>query len=284
MERITTIAALRSSLAVARREGKRIALVPTMGALHEGHLSLVDAARQSADLVVMSVFVNHLQFGLQEDLGSYPRSLERDADLAAGRGVDLLFAPDDEEMYHGDTGVRVTPGKMATAWEGTIRPGHFEGVLTVVAKLFHIVGPSVAWFGQKDVQQVIMIRSMVHDLNMPVEIGVAPIVRDRDGLALSSRNAYLSAEERQMATAIPRALGAVLDRWRGGERAAGRLRDEGLRVLATAPELTVDYLAIVEATAMTPVEVAAPGCVVAVAARVGATRLLDNLFLDQEAL
>ncbi|MGH7513267.1 MAG: pantoate--beta-alanine ligase, partial [Gemmatimonadales bacterium] len=192
----------------ARATGRRVALVPTMGYLHEGHLRLVDEARRQADAVVMSVYVNPLQFGPNEDLARYPRDLPRDRALAQARGVDALFAPADAVMYPPGSEIRVIPGPTADRWEGAARPGHFAGVLTVVAKLFHLVEPDLALFGRKDIQQAVLVRQMVRDLDWSLEIVVVPTVREPDGLALSSRNAYLDPRERRQAVALSAALGA----------------------------------------------------------------------------
>lgn len=280
--RCTTVAELRAELAVMRRAGRRVALVPTMGALHEGHLRLVDAARRLADEVVVSVFVNPLQFGPREDLARYPRDLERDATLVHDRGASLLFAPTIAEMYPEGATTRVRPGPAAERWEGAVRPGHFEGVLTVVAKLFHLVGPEVAVFGRKDVQQAMLIRRMVADLDFPVEIAVVPTVREADGLALSSRNAYLSPAERTDALALSRGLRAARELWQAGERSAGRLRDAVAGVLAGVDGLVPDYIAVVEPGQLAPVATTPAGTVIAIAARVGATRLLDNTILGED--
>ncbi len=282
MERYAAIADLRRRLATARAAGQRIALVPTMGALHEGHLALVDAARAEAEVVVMSVFVNPLQFQAGEDFSRYPRQLERDAALAEARGVTILFAPDSSEMYGSGDEVRVMPGDTAARWEGEYRPGHFEGVLTVVAKLFHIVGPDVACFGRKDVQQATLIRRMVEELDFPLRVVVVPTVRDRDGLALSSRNAFLSPEERETALAIPAALAEIARHWQGGETDADELLEAGQRILQAAPGLVADYIAVADPERLAPVETAEAGDVVAIAARVGATRLIDNTILGEE--
>ncbi len=282
MERLTTIADVRRRLSAARAAGQRIGLVPTMGALHEGHLALVDAARHDADLVVMSVFVNPLQFRQGEDFSRYPRPLERDAALAEARGVAILFAPDVSEMYGSGDEIRVTPGDTAARWEGEFRPGHFEGVLTVVAKLFHIIQPDVACFGRKDLQQATLIRRMVEELDFPIRLVVVPTVRDRDRLALSSRNAFLDPAEREAALAIPAALAAVADHWRRGERSSAVLLETGHRVLADAPGLVTDYIAVADPERLAPVETAEEGDVVAIAARVGATRLIDNTILGEE--
>src|SRR5205823_4281231 len=206
-----------------RARGRRIGLVPTMGFLHEGHLRLVDRARERADRVVMSIFVNPLQFGPGEDFATYPRDLERDKKLAAERHVDCLFLPDAKAMYPADPLVRVHPGAMADGLEGAARPGHFAGVLTVVAKLFHLVEPDIAVFGRKDFQQAMLVRRMADDLNFGLEVDVAPTVRELDGLALSSRNAYLQGDERRAALALSRALRAVEQAWRGGEADPGPL-------------------------------------------------------------
>ena len=252
-----------------------------MGYLHEGHLRLVDEARRRADRVVVSIFVNPLQFGPHEDLARYPRDLERDLRLLAERGADLVFTPSVETMYPTPALVRLDPGPVATRWEGASRPGHFAGVLTVVAKLFHQVAPDFACFGQKDIQQATLIRRMVLDLDWPIEIVVVPTVRDPDGLALSSRNVFLSPADRTRALALSRALFAVQTAWRAGETDAGRLAAVASEVFGQVPEVTVDYLAIVDPIRLEPVGRVDPGTVVAVAARVGPTRLIDNLILGQ---
>ncbi len=282
MHQITDISSLRTWLADHRRTGQRIALVPTMGALHEGHLALVDEGRRRADVVVMSLFVNPLQFGPQEDFGKYPRDLARDHQLAKARGVDLLFAPTVEQMYPPGAEIMVTPGATASHWEGAVRPGHFTGVLTVVAKLFHLVQPDLAVFGQKDLQQVTLIRRMVRDLDINIELAVVPTVRESDGLALSSRNAYLSPAQRQEALVLSRGLRAAAMAWRSGTRDAEALltlvRDE----MATAPGVSADYIALVEPDGLTPVVQAGEGAILLVAARVGSTRLLDNHIFGSE--
>src|SRR5690349_9109781 len=200
-----------------RARGRRIGLVPTMGFLHEGHLRLVDRARERADRVVLSAFVNPLQFGPREDFSQYPRDPARDRDLAQQRGVDCLFVPDQAAVYPEEPLVRVSPGPMADTLEGAARPGHFVGVLTVVAKLFHLVEPDIAVFGRKDFQQAMLVRRMAADLDFAPEIEIAPTVRELDGLALSSRNAYLLGDDRRNALALSRALRAVEQAWRGGE-------------------------------------------------------------------
>jgi len=262
-----------------RARGRRIGLVPTMGFLHEGHLRLVDRARERADRVVMSIFVNPLQFGPGEDFATYPRDLERDKKLAAERHVDCLFLPDAKAMYPADPLVRVHPGAMADGLEGAARPGHFAGVLTVVAKLFHLVEPDIAVFGRKDFQQAMLVRRMADDLNFGLEVDVAPTVRELDGLALSSRNAYLQGDERRAALALSRALRAVEQAWRGGEADPGPLARRGLDVLR-APGVAPEYLALVDEQ-MRPVARVDARTVVLVAARVGKTRLIDNVVLGE---
>jgi len=262
-----------------RARGRRIGFVPTMGCLHEGHLQLVDRAKQRADRVVLSIFVNPLQFGPTEDLALYPRDLERDRRVAAERGVDCLFVPDTAAMYPAEPLVRVRPGPMADALEGAARPGHFAGVLIVVAKLLHIVEPDVAVFGRKDFQQAMLVRRMVDDLNFGLEIDVAPTVRELDGLALSSRNSYLQGDERRDALALSRALRAVEQTWRGGEADPGPLARRGLEVLR-APGVAPEYLALVD-DQMRPVARVDARTVVLVAAKVGKTRLIDNVVLGE---
>jgi pantoate--beta-alanine ligase len=279
MRELTDPRAMRAWSRATRAAGARLAFVPTMGALHEGHLRLVDRARESADRVALSVFVNPLQFGPGEDFAAYPRDLARDRALAAARGVDALFAPGPEEMYPSEPLVRLDAGAMATAFEGATRPGHFAGVLTVVAKLFHAVEPDVAVFGRKDFQQAMLVRRMVADLDFPLEVEVAPTVRELDGLALSSRNAYLTADERRAATSLSRALRAVEQAWRSGQADAAALVRRGLEVLHT-PGVAPDYLALVDER-VRPVERADAHAVVLVAARVGRTRLLDNVALGE---
>ncbi len=277
MREVTAIAALRALLATERSAGRRIGLVPTMGSLHAGHLSLVDAARRESDTVVMSLFVNPLQFGPGEDFDRYPRDLERDRVLAAERGVDLLFAPTVDEIYGTGADLRLSGGEVAARWEGAVRPGHFDGVLTVVAKLFNIVGPDVVCFGQKDIQQATLIRRMIREFNFPIHLLLAPIVREADGLAMSSRNVYLSPAERDAALALSRALRAAEARWRAGESDANALRQLVGQVLAAVPGVVADYIAIVEPDALAPVARVTRGTIVALAARVGRTRLIDNV-------
>jgi pantoate--beta-alanine ligase len=281
MIELSSIPELRRWVRAARAGGRRIALVPTMGYLHEGHLRLVDEARRRADTVVMSVFVNPLQFGPSEDLASYPRDLARDRALAEARGVEALFAPGVAVMYPPGSEIRVIPGPTADRWEGAARPGHFAGVLTVVAKLFHLVEPDLATFGRKDIQQAVLVRQMVRDLDWPLEIVVVPTVREADGLALSSRNAYLDAEQRRQALALSGALRAAHEAFVAGERRASALAAVVRRRLDLEPAVTVEYIAIAEPRGLAPVETAEAETVVALAGRVGRTRLIDNIILGE---
>ena len=277
----SSIAALRRELAVLRSRGQRIGFVPTMGFLHQGHLSLVERARAHSDLVVMSIFVNPLQFGPKEDLATYPRDFERDSRLAQEQGVDVLFVPTDGEMYPSTRPqVTLTAPELTDRLCGHFRPGHFEGVLTVVAKLFNIVQPDVAVFGQKDYQQSMLIRRMVRDLDMPIDIQVAPIVREPDGLALSSRNVYLDADSRRAALTLNRALRAAADTFRNGEQTVAALLAAAYAVLQPETAVRVQYLEIVNPDTLAPVESASAGDVAAVAAFVGRTRLIDNAILS----
>jgi pantoate--beta-alanine ligase len=281
MQEIASVARLRAWRAAQRAAGRRVALVPTMGHLHEGHLALVDEARRRADAVVLSIFVNPLQFGPDEDLERYPRDLPRDRSLSEARGVDMLFVPSVDEMYPPGMEIRVAAGETAERWEGAARPGHFAGVLTVVAKLFHLVEPEVACFGQKDVQQLTLVRRMLRDLDWPIALAVVPTVRDADGLALSSRNVYLSPAERADALSLSRGLRSAEAAWRTGERSAAALDSVVRTSLGAAPGVRAEYIAVVEPERLRPVERAAAGTIIAVAARVGGTRLIDNVILGQ---
>ena len=267
---------MRSASRAVRRGGGRLGFVPTMGALHEGHLSLVRAARASCGVVAASIFVNPTQFGPAEDLAKYPRSFERDCELLEREGVELVFAPSVEEMYPAGAVTWVTVEGLSDKLDGRSRPGHFRGVTTVVAKLFHVVEPDAAFFGQKDAAQVAIIRRMVRDLNLPVEIVVCPIVREADGLAMSSRNAYLDGEQRKRALVLHRSLVRVQQLVDAGERDVGRLMAAGRAVFAWEPGVRVDYVEVVDWGTLLPVEVAGAGTLFAVAAWVGATRLIDN--------
>lgn len=263
-----------------RREGLRVAFVPTMGALHEGHLSLVRLARERADRVVASVFVNPTQFGPGEDFERYPRDPEGDAALLDSAGCDLLFLPERDTIYPPGQATFVEPGGPAEGLEGAHRPGHFRGVATVVAVLFGLVRPDVAVFGEKDAQQLAVIRRMVLDLRIGIEIVAGPTVREADGLALSSRNAYLDPQERRAAAVLSRALFAARDRIVAGERSAEAVRALLLATLAAEPRARVDYAEVVDAESFRPVEHLAGRVTLPLAVRIGGTRLIDNLSLE----
>jgi pantoate--beta-alanine ligase len=263
----------------ARVQGLTIGLVATMGALHEGHLSLVRSARARAALVVVSIFVNPLQFGPGEDFARYPRTLQADCAQLEGEGVELVFAPSPQQMYPAGATTVVQVQGLSERLDGRGRPGHFRGVSTVVAKLFHIVQPDSAVFGQKDAAQVAVLRRMVRDLNMDVELIVVPIVREADGLALSSRNAYLSADERRQALVLHRALLRVEALARSGETDSERLRAAALAILAAEPAAQLDYFEVIDPDTLEPVADITHSALAAVAASFGATRLIDNLLL-----
>jgi pantoate--beta-alanine ligase len=277
----TPINEMRAASRAARIAGKRVGFVPTMGALHEGHLSLVRAARAASDVVAASIFVNPTQFGPNEDLAKYPRAFERDRQLLEREHVDVLFAPSVEEMYAGGAATWVTVEGLSDKLDGRSRPGHFRGVTTVVAKLFHIVEPEAAFFGQKDAAQVAIIRRMVRDLNLPVKIVVCPIVREPDGLAMSSRNAYLDIQQRKQALVLHRSLMRVQALVEGGETEAPTLSAAGREEFSGEPSVRLDYFEIVDPETLDPVPDVANGALVAVAAYVGGTRLIDNLLLER---
>ena len=279
LSRVSSISECRRALGAEQEAGNRIGFVATMGHLHEGHLSLVDRARESTDCVVVSVFVNPLQFGPSEDFEAYPRDLDRDLDLCADRGVELVFVPDEAEMYTQTPVIRVTMRGVTDGFEGAARPGHFDGVLTVVMKLFQIIQPDVAVFGQKDAQQAAAIRRMVSDLVVPVEIVVAPTVREEDGLACSSRNVFLSRLERDSATRLYGALRHAQELVTKGERDVNQLEAAMRDVLSADDRIRLEYAAVVDGRSFRPLEVVAPGALAAVAARIGSTRLIDNVWL-----
>lgn len=272
---VQTIAGIRSELAPLRAAGRSVALVPTLGALHEGHLAHVRRARELADVVVVSIFVNPLQFGANEDLAKYPRDLDGDLGKLAELGVEFVFAPTVEQMYpDGGTQVKVTGGQVATLFEGRSRPGHFDGVLTVVAKLLQIVQPDLATFGQKDAQQLFLVKRMVRDLNIPVAIEVIDTVREDDGLALSSRNRYLGPNERRAARALSRALEAAQS---AGDRGIDSVLAAAQSVLMDEKLVTLDYLKVVDPKTFLPVDDGYKGPArVLIAAQVGPARLIDN--------
>lgn len=276
--------ALATELRALRRSGATLGLVPTMGSLHPGHLSLVQRAAELADATVVSVFVNRLQFGAGEDFDAYPRDLGRDVELAAAHGAHLVFAPAEREMYPaGEPRVRVDPGPMGAVLCGRHRPGHFRGVLTVVAKLFGLVRPDLAVHGRKDFQQCVLIERMIRDLDLGVRLVVAPTVRDPDGLALSSRNGYLSPAERGEAARFPEALLAARDAFRRGERNAGVLLRIVDTMFAARPALRLQYAECVDPATLAPVARVRAGTVLAAAAFSGRTRLIDNIVLEAAA-
>lgn len=276
MERVSSKAEARSAAVDARGEGKTVALVPTMGALHDGHLSLVRAARARASYVVVSVFVNPTQFAPGEDFELYPRDLNRDLELLEAEGVDLVFTPSEHAMYESDASVTVDPGVLAERWEGEARPGHFTGVATVVTKLLSIVRPDVAFFGEKDYQQLQVVRRLVRDLDLGARIVPAPVVRDRDGLALSSRNERLSPPERHAARAIPDALEAAAKAVAWGTRDPRDVEREMYRCFGGREEIELDYAVIVDPETLEPLEHLDDTARVLIAARVGPVRLIDT--------
>ena len=314
---VTTVAELRQALAGVRREGKRIGFVPTMGALHEGHLSLVRASKAECDCTVVSIYVNPTQFGPNEDFSKYPRTLEADLKLLAGCGTDFVYAPSNDEMYpaEGKKGTvpicrngprptfgrcpashkwglspfssgdatRVEVGAVAEPLEGECRPGHFRGVATVVLKFLNMVQPDAAYFGQKDFQQAAVIRRMVADLNVPVAIHVCPIVREPDGLAMSSRNRYLSPAARQRALVLWKSLQTAVKLVEEGQRDARRIASEMRKVIETAEDARIDYVALVDPDTLQPVERIAGSTLAVLAVKIENTRLIDNWLLEPRA-
>ncbi|MHB1425142.1 MAG: pantoate--beta-alanine ligase [Gemmataceae bacterium] len=282
---VTDIAPLRRAVAEARRSGRTIGLVPTMGALHAGHLSLIEAARAETGFVVVSIFVNPTQFGPNEDLNRYPRPLERDLELCGTAGVDLVFHPQAATLYPSGYRTFVEVTELQDVLCGAARPGHFRGVATVVLKLFNLVQPERAFFGQKDAQQVRIIEQMVRDLNVPVQVSVCPIVREADGLALSSRNEYLEAEERRGAPVLHQALLEARRRIEAGERDAAAIRQALAERIAGVAGAAIDYAAVVDADSLQALDQIAADrpLLLALAVRFGGTRLIDNLPIDQPA-
>lgn len=276
----TTIREIRELVRRARAEGRRIGVVPTMGALHEGHLSLVRRARHTCDYVVVTIFVNPIQFNNADDLRSYPRTLDADVDACAGEGVDAVFAPHVDDMYGPDALTRVRVDKLTEPLCGRDRPGHFEGVTTVVAKLFNIVQPDAAFFGQKDAQQAIAVQRMTADLNFPVDVVICPTVREPDGLAMSSRNVHLTPEQRQQATCLYRALEEACGMVAAGERRTAPLVERMREVITSAGPCTVDYAEIVDAKTLEPVEEITGDTLIALAVQIGSARLIDNALVD----
>lgn len=280
---VADIAPLRDTVAEARRRGLRVGLVPTMGALHAGHLRLIEAARAQTGFVVVSLFVNPTQFGPNEDFSRYPRPLERDLELCGAAGVDLVFHPEPAVLYPPGYRTYVEVTGLQDVLCGAARPGHFRGVATVVLKLFNLVQPDCAFFGQKDAQQVRLLQQMVQDLNVPVEVCVCPIVREADGLALSSRNRYLEAEERRHAPILYRALTAARRRIEAGERDAAVVREAMREQIASLPDAVLDYAAVVDADTLQELDQVAPSrsVLLALAVKFGGTRLIDNLLIHQ---
>jgi pantoate--beta-alanine ligase len=283
MQTITTVAELRRALANARKADKRVGFVPTMGYLHDGHLALVEASRARCDVTVVSIFVNPTQFGPNEDLSTYPRDFLRDEKLCRDAGVAIVFAPDAGEIYPAQFETFVEPGELAKPLCGASRPGHFRGVATVVCKLFNMVQPDVAFFGQKDFQQCAVVRRMAHDLDLPIEIVIVPTVREPDGLAMSSRNRYLGEGDRRRALAISRGLLAAADEFRSGERDVEKLVTIAKKHLDAVDRL--QYLELVDGDTLKPAE--SPLCrpaALCAAAYVGSTRLIDNVVLVPQTL
>ena len=279
MNIVGTIAEMRALCRSAKSGGKRLGLVPTMGALHEGHLSLVRAAKEKTDVIATSIFVNPTQFGPSEDFSRYPRALEKDCAILEREGVEFVFAPAVEEMYPAGAVTWVTVGGLSDRLCGKSRPGHFRGVATVVAKLFHIIEPDAAFFGQKDAAQHAIIRKMVRDLDMPVAIEVCPIVREADGLALSSRNTYLNTEQRKSALVLYRSLQCAQELFRTGERNSAKLIAAARQEFASESNVRLDYFEIVNPDSLEPVLDTSSPSLAAVAAYVGNTRLIDNIVL-----
>jgi pantoate--beta-alanine ligase len=283
MKIISTIPEMLAASRTARAAGKKLALVPTMGALHDGHLSLVRAAKSQCQSVAVSIFVNPTQFGPNEDLSKYPRTFDRDCELLQKEGVDFVFAPTAGEMYSEGALTWVTVESMSEKLCGRSRPGHFRGVTTVVAKLFHVCEPDIAFFGQKDAAQHAIIRRMVRDLNFPVAIAICPIVREPSGLAMSSRNAYLSAQQKQQALVLHRSLQEIQSRFQSGQRDAESLIAAGKQIISAEPAANLDYLEIVDPDRLDPLQTIDRTALAAVAAFIGTTptRLIDNVILQQ---
>lgn len=281
MEICSKIEAVRQHVREWKKAGLTIGFVPTMGYLHEGHKSLIDAARQGNDRVVVSIFVNPMQFGPNEDLASYPRDLKKDAGLCEAAGVDLIFNPQPEEMYAPDFASYVDMGGLTAQLCGKSRPGHFRGVQTVVLKLFHIVAPDRAYFGQKDAQQLAVIKRMVRDLNVDIEIIGCPIVREEDGLAKSSRNTYLNEEERKAALVLSRSLKAGRELLESGETKAAAIRQAVIQEIEKEPLAKIDYVEIVDFDTITPIDEVNGPILAAIAVYIGKTRLIDNFIVEK---
>ena len=280
MQIIRTVSAMKEQVREWKEQGLTIGLTPTMGALHEGHMSLMDCAVAECDRVVTSVFVNPIQFGPNEDYDNYPRDLERDAAIAESKGVDVVFHPSVEQMYPANYNTYVVMETLTDTLCGAKRPGHFRGVCTVVNKLFNIVQPDRAYFGQKDAQQLAIIKRMVSDLNMNLTVVGCPIVREENGLAKSSRNAYLNEEEREAALCLSRAIFAAQKAIEDGERDAKKISDMVTRIIEQEPLAKIDYVEVVDLANMQPVDVLGDAGLVAIAVYIGSTRLIDNCLYD----
>ena len=279
MQICQTPAEMHAACSELRECGRTLGLVPTMGALHEGHMSLVRAARANCGAVAVSIFVNPTQFGPNEDYSAYPRTFDEDCRKLEEAGVDLVFAPTAEMMYPSGNTTSVDPGEIATRLDGASRPGHFRGVATIVTRLFNIARPDRAYFGQKDAAQIAVLRQVVRDLNLPVELAVCPIVREPDGLAMSSRNRYLTPAERNRALVLSKALSAAQDVAHSGETSADAMRQAMQEFFPGDPHLRLDYAEVVDADTLLPLADISKGALVAVAAWVGTTRLIDNVVL-----
>lgn len=282
MKLIHDVQEMQQTVLGLKRQGKRVAFVPTMGFLHEGHASLLREGRKRGDILVLSIFVNPTQFSINEDLDSYPRNLEGDCALAEACGVDLTFAPTAAGMYPPGFQTTVSLGQLTKPLCGASRPGHFDGVAVVVTKLFGIVQPDCALFGNKDFQQLAVIRQMTLDLNLPVEIIGMPIVREPDGLAMSSRNSYLSPEQRQKALCLSKAIQKVRELFRAGETSVDRLLGEARMIITAVPEAAIDYLELRNSTTLQPAATAAADTLFALAVRISSTRLIDNTVLGED--
>tara|TARA_R110002072_G_scaffold233795_2_gene391442 strand:+ start:46785 stop:47642 length:858 start_codon:yes stop_codon:yes gene_type:complete len=280
MKTVQTINELRAEVRSARAAGKKIGCVPTMGALHDGHISLVEAATQQTDFVVVTIFVNPTQFAPNEDLSKYPRPLEDDLRKCRDAGVDLVFNPDADTVYPAKDAAFVEVPRCSTTLEGAHRPSHFRGVTTIVLKLFNMVLPDIAFFGQKDYQQQLLIRHMIDDLNVPVEIRTCPTVRESDGLAMSSRNTYLSDSDRQTALALSQALKLAHDACKVEGRSPAQARQAMIDHLSQFPDIKLDYAVIADANNLSETQHAMPEMVALIAARVGSTRLIDNMLIS----
>ncbi len=273
------ITEIQNKAAELRKAGKTIGLVPTMGALHQGHLSLIEHAKKESDVVVVSIFVNPFQFGPKEDFNQYPRNIQGDTEICGSAGADILFTPSASDIYPQGYGTYVSVENLSNVLCGITRPGHFRGVATVVLKLFNIIKPHKSFFGQKDYQQTVIIKRMAEDLNVEAEIVVLPTIRESDGLAMSSRNRYLSKTERQSAAVIYRSLKAGISLFEQGERNSGRLRDAVTGIIHEEPSIKTEYVAVIHPETLEEATEVRKGTVIAIAVRVGNTRLIDNIIL-----